>query len=208
MKTTEKILLENKTWVLEKLSLDKAYFERLSGIHAPSVLWMQSSDILLPVQEIINTEPGEIIVYSNIANQIHDDDLSLLAVLEDAIHRLEVEIIVICGYSHCEGIRDILVGVDDRPIVKKWLSNLQQLYEDHKDELLDLSFYDRENRLQELNIKAQVERLSHLPIIQKTWEKKNLPLLFGWYFDLNTGMLKEIFTMDRQQSLKQLSTIV
>ena len=43
MTIKEKMLLERKAWVLEKLSLDKHYFERLSGMHTPKIFWIGSS---------------------------------------------------------------------------------------------------------------------------------------------------------------------
>jgi carbonic anhydrase len=208
MTTKEKILLENKAWVLEKLGMDKEYFERLAAIYSPSILWIQSSDIVLPVQELINTQPGEVIVYSNIANQIREDDISLMAVLEDALGRAQVEYIVVCGFSHCEGVRDILLGVDDRPAVKRWLTELRSIYEGNRDELLSLDFNDREKRLSHLNIESQVTRLSKMPIIEHAWEKSRHPFLYGWYFDLDTGYLTEVCSMERSPKLRPHQSLI
>ncbi|HYC85065.1 MAG TPA: carbonic anhydrase [Chryseosolibacter sp.] len=208
MTTKEKILLENKAWVQEKLSLDKLYFERLGSTHTPGILWIQSSDFLLPVQEIINTEPGGVLVYGNVANQIREDDLSLMAVLEDAIERLNVRDIIVCGFSHCEGITDVLLGVDDRPIVKKWLSPLRELYESHKEELLALDFIARERRLSELNIDLQLHRLADLEIVKSAWERNSFPALHGWYFDLDTGFLKEVFSMEPKAHIRKVASLI
>lgn len=208
MTTKEKILLENKAWVLEKLNLDSDYFKKLAVTQDPSILWIQSSDITLPVQELVNGEPGEILVYSNIATQIRDDDISLRAVLEDATMRASVKSIVVCGFSHCEGIQDVLLGVDDRPAVRHFLSNLRELYEENKEELLSLDFKAREKRLSELNIRLQIQKLSEMEHVQKSWKARNLPVLYGWYFDLETGYLKEIFTMEPHNELRQVASLV
>lgn len=208
MTTKEKILLESKAWVLEKLNLDKSYFERLSSMHVPNILWIGSSDSLVPVRELTNTEPGEILVYRNMASQIRTDDISLMATIEDALGMSRVEYIVICGYSHCGGIRDVILGSNDRPHVKKWLEGLQELYENNTEELQDLEFDQKEKRLCELNIKEQILNLSRLEAVQKAWEKSNNPILLGWYFDLNDGSIKEIFSMESNYKLHQVASVL
>ena len=207
MTIKEKMLLGAKAWVLEKLNLDKQYFERLSGMHTPKILWIGSSDSLIPVRELTNTEPGEILVYRNMASQVRTDDISFMATLEDAVEVSKVEYIIICGYSHCGGIRDVLLGADDRPHVKTWLAGLRELYERNADELDNLEFDKKEKRLCELNIKEQILNLSRLEAIQGAWERGNEPILLGWYFDLDTGSIKEIFSMESNYALQQLASV-
>lgn len=207
MTTKEKMLLENKAWVLEKLSLDKDYFQQVSRLRSPNILWIESTDSHIPVREVTNTEPGEVLVYSNIANQIRKDDPSLMAVLEEAIEIARVQYIVVCGYSHCAGIRDVLLGANDRPLVKAWLSEVQGLYEKHYGELRALDLEEKEKRLSELNIALQVSHLSQLAPVQKAWEKSDFPVIYGWYFDLKTGLLKEVFAMEENHRLKQIAAL-
>jgi len=208
MTIKEKMLLESKAWVLEKLNLDKRYFERLSSMHTPNILWIGSSDSLIPVRELTNTEPGEILVYRNMASQVSEDDISLMATLEDALEVSRVEYIIICGYSHCGGISDVILGADDRPHIKKWLKGLQALYKNHLEELQQLDFVQKERRLCELNIKEQISNLSKLKLIQKSWKRDNHPILLGWYFDLNNGSIKEIFSMEANHKLKQVASVM
>jgi carbonic anhydrase len=207
MTIKEKMLLEGKAWVLEKLNLDKHYFGRLSGMHTPNILWIGSSDSLVPVRELTNTEPGEILVYQNMASQVRPDDISFMATLEDALEVSKVEYIIICGYSHCGGIRDVLLGADDRPHVKAWLAGLRELYERNADELDDLEFEKKEKRLCELNIKEQILNLSRLEVVQRAWERGNEPILLGWYFDLDNGSIKEIFSMESNYKLHQVASV-
>jgi carbonic anhydrase len=208
MTTKERILLESKAWAEEKLSLDKDYFKRLDGMHNPKILWISSSDSLVPVREITNSEPGDVLVYRNIGTQVREDDISLMAMIEDAVEVSQVKHIVICGYSHCSGVRDVLQGNDDRPAAKEWLKNLRALYEEHRDTLELLPFEQKEKYLSELNIREQVLNLSYLPAIQRAWEKTDYPKIFGWYFDLLSGSLKEVFSMETNHKLKQISTLV
>ncbi|HET6544900.1 MAG TPA: carbonic anhydrase [Chryseolinea sp.] len=207
MTSKEKMFLESKAWVLEKLSLDKTYFDRLSGMHAPNILWIGSIDNLVSFREIINADPGDVLVYRNMGVQVRGDDISLMATIQDAVEISKVEYIVVCGYSHCSGIQDVVLGNDDRPYVKRWLGDLHDLYENRSDEFQDMDFEQRTKRLCELNIRAQIIKLSQLDVIQKAWEKGNDPILLGWYFDLNIGALKEIFSMESNYKLKQVASV-
>jgi len=191
MTVRERILLESKAWAQEKLLLDKKYFERLSAMHNPNILWIGSSDSLVPVREITNTEPGEILVYRNMGNLVKERDLSLMSVLEDALEVLEVKYIIVCGYSHCSSLREVIHGTE-KPFTREWLLDLRGTYELHHKELDPLPYEQKEQRLAELNIQQQIVNLSRLPIIQKAWKKSIYPKLYGWYFNLNTGSFKEI----------------
>jgi carbonic anhydrase len=95
-----------------------------------------------------------------------------------------------------------------RPFITKWLEELQLLYDNNREELLALDLEQRSKRLAEMNIRAQIINLSKLEVIQKAWERQAHPVLFGWYFDLNTGVLTEVFSMERNENLKQVTTIV
>ncbi len=206
MTTKEKILLESKAWVQEKLILDKGYFKRLSTLHTPNILWIGSSDSLVPVQEITNTEPGEILVYKNLGNMVKERDLSFMALLQDAIEASNIQYIIVCGYSHSSSLRDVINGTD-KPLVREWLIELRALYELYHQELDPLPYNQKEKKLAELNIRQQIINLSKLKIIQKSWENGVYPKLFGWYFDLDTGALSEVFSMEDQQ-LKQIASLV
>ena len=187
MTSKEKLFLESKAWALEKLSLDKTYFDRLVGMHSPDILWIGSIDSLVPVRDLINADPGEVLVYQNMGTQIREDDISLMATIQDAVEISKVEYIVVCGYSHCSGIQDVVLGNEDRPFVKRWLGNLRHLYENRSDEFHDMDFEQRTKWLCELNIRAQIIKLSQLDVIEKAWKMGNHPILLGWYFDLATG---------------------
>jgi len=206
MTVKEKLLLESKAWIREKTILDQEYFNRLSSLHTPNILWITSSDSLVPVREITNTEPGEILVYKNFGNLVKKNDLSFMAVLQDAIEVSKIEYIIVCGYSHCSSLREIIHGTD-KPLVREWLIELRALYELYYKDLDPLPYDQKERKLSELNIRPQIINLSRLEIIQKAWQKGNFPQLFGWYFDLDTGLLSEVFSMEDQQ-LKQVSSLV
>ncbi|MBX2945365.1 MAG: hypothetical protein KF725_05990 [Cyclobacteriaceae bacterium] len=196
MTVRERLLLESKAWVLEKLALDKGYFERLSSMHVPEILWIGSSDSLIPVREITNTEPGQVLVYRNMGNLVKEDDLSLMALLEDAVENARVKVIILCGYSHCSSLREVIKGTE-KPFIREWLADLRTLYGQHRETLDLLAYEQKERRLAELNIAQQVKNLSNLEIIKKAWRLSAYPKLYGWYFDLNTGSFTEVVSVDK-----------
>lgn len=208
MRTKEKMFLESKVWAMEKLDHDNDYFKRLSDTHEPSILWIDSLDSLVPVSELINAEPGEILVYRNIGVQVRQDDISIMATIQEAVEISRVQHIIVCGYSHCSGIRDVILGVQDRTHVKKWLEPLHELHERHRHELEFLDFASRTRRLCELNIEAQIKALSELEIVQQAWEKHKSLILSGWFFDLENGTLTEVFSMNSSHAIKRVASLV
>ncbi|MBX2962998.1 MAG: carbonic anhydrase [Cyclobacteriaceae bacterium] len=196
MTIRERILLESKAWSMEKMALDKGYFQRLSSMHVPHILWIGSSDSLVPVREVTNTEPGEILVYRNMGNLIKESDLSLMALLQDAVEVSKVKIIILCGYSHCSSLREVIKGTD-KPLINEWLQDLRDIYERNREELEKLPYENQEKRLAELNIEQQVKNLSNLEIMQRAWRLSSYPKLYGWYFDLNTGSFTEVINVDK-----------
>ena len=187
MTTKERILLESKAWLVEKFSMDSNYLNSLQKSTKPNILWIGSSDNLISIREVANTEPGELIVHRNIAAQIRTDDINLMATLEDAIDA-GIEYIIVCGSSNCKGIREVVQGLDEQIYMRKWLDDLIELYNEHSGELEHLSQVEQEKRLCELSIKEQLMKLSEM--------------------DLSTGTIKELFSMTARESLKQVASVV
>lgn len=208
MTIKDKIFLESKAWAEEKMSLDPKYFTKLDNLLPPHMLWIGSSDNLVSVRETTNTEPGEILVYRNIASQVRQDDVGMMAMIEDAVAVQHIRYIIVCGYSHCSGVRKVLDGTDEGPHMRQWLQPIRELCEQHRDELDELSLPQQERRLSELNIELQIHKLSQLPCVQRSWDKNDYPQLFGWYFDLPTGTLKEVFSMEHNRKMKKVESLV
>jgi carbonic anhydrase len=208
MTQKERIFLESKAWAMEKLNLDKTYFQRLSGMHSPDILWLGCINSLVPVRELINADPGEVMVYRNLGCQVRKDDLSMMATIQDAVEISGVKYIVVCGYSHCSGIQHVITGNGHHSFMHKWLEELRVLYDSYSDELAGMDLEQQSRRLAELNIRAQVMKLSELPVIRQAWDKKQGPVLFGWYFDLDSGALTEVFSMEPNSRLKQVTSLM
>lgn len=202
------MLLGSKAWVAEKLSLNQFYFESLKKMPKANILWIGSSDNLISIREVTNTEPGEIMVHRNIASQVRCDDISLMATLEHAIKVADVQYIIVCGYSNCSGIREVIEGNDDKPFLRTWLEDLYDIYNEHVKKIVGLSKIQEEKLLCELSIKEQIIKLSGMDIVHDAWKEKSSPELLGWYLDETSGTIKEIFSMTAKQNLTQVASVV
>ena len=130
MNEYEKLLLQNKSWVSDKLDLDKDYFKNLADIQKPEFLWIGCSDSRVPANEITNTEPGEIFVHRNIANLVVNTDLNLLSVLKYAVEVLKVKHIIVCGHYGCGGVKAAITN-QHFGLLNKWLRNIKDVYRFH-----------------------------------------------------------------------------
>ena len=195
MESYKNLLLNNKAWVSEKLSVRQDYFERMAHQQNPEFLWIGCSDSRVPAEEVTGTEPGEIFVHRNIANQVIHTDFNVLSVLQFAVEVLQVKHVIVCGHYNCGGVKNALAN-SHLGLINKWLRHIKDVYRIHSRELETLANPDaRFDRLVELNVMEQVQNLAATSIIQKHWAKYRLPTLHGWVYDLKTGYLKDLSMM-------------
>lgn len=197
MKPFEKLLLENKAWAEEMRLKDPEYFKRLAQEQTPEILWISCSDSRVPAEIVVNAEPGEIFVHRNIANQVISTDFNCLSVIQYAVDALKVKHVIVCGHYNCGGIKAALAPQrSDLVIVNKWLSHIKDIYRLHYQELADLPDQTQKvNRLVELNIIEQIHRLSHTSIIQQAWKREHRPVLHGWVYTLDDGIINQLITL-------------
>ena len=81
MKPSDRLLLNNKSWLQERNAADPNYFKRLASQQKPQFLWIGCSDSRVPANTITGTDPGEIFVHRNIANVVVHTDTNMLSVL-------------------------------------------------------------------------------------------------------------------------------
>ena len=203
MKMLERIMLENKAWVQEKLSVNPDYLNYLAQNRSPDILWIGCSDSRLHADEITHCEPGEILVHRNIGNQVVSTDLSLMGALEYAVDVLNVKHIIVCGHYRCRSIKAALDRPNPSlPFADKWLKNIKDIYRLHRQQIENFDSLDeRWKMLVEVNIKEQVINLSNNPIIQKSWRRGKKPDLHGLVYGLNDGLIREVCSMTPYSAL-------
>lgn len=193
MKSYEKLLEANKDWAAQKLNLDPEYFSRLEHIQTPEFLWIGCSDSRVPANEITGTNPGEIFVHRNIANCVIHTDVNLYSVLEYAVAHLKVKHVIVCGHYGCGGVKAAMGNGDFKQALNMWLRSIKDVYRHNREELEGIDDIDqRANKLVELNVIENVQKLAKTSVIQKAWKERQAPHLHGWVYGLNNGVINTV----------------
>jgi carbonic anhydrase len=195
MESYKKLLLANKAWVADKLNVRDDYFERMADDQQPEFLWIGCSDSRVPAEDITGTEPGELFVHRNVANQVLHTDFNMLSVLQYAVEVLKVKHIIVCGHYNCGGVKNAL-SHKHFGLINKWLRNIKDVYRIHQHELDGLADPERRlKRLVELNVQEQVWKLAETSFVQHAWKAGHGIHLHGWVYDLHTGLLNDMLML-------------
>jgi len=187
------LLSNNRKWAAEKLHSDPGYFEELSQPQAPKFLVIGCSDSRVPLTSITESQPGDMFVHRNIANQVNLTDINLLSIIEYSVEILKIEHIIVLGHYKCGGVKAAVEGLDEEDIVENWVSQISDLYHFHKKELDAIEDkIKRYDRLSEINVIAQLKNVLRTPIIQRAFRKSRTLVFHGWIFDIYTGLIKEL----------------
>ncbi|PSO94665.1 MAG: carbonic anhydrase [Cyanobacteria bacterium SW_10_48_33] len=190
--TIEELLENNQAWVAEKLALNPDFFNELGAGQSPPYLYVGCSDSRMPLTQYTQTEPGEIFVHRNIANQVSLTDINFLSILDYAIANLKVQHIIVCGHYGCGGIEAALEG-NTTGLVDNWVNPIRELYIQKQLEIDSLPTREEKiNRLAELNVIAQVKNLYQTSILRKCMRENNAPDIHGWVLNLKTGLIQDM----------------
>jgi carbonic anhydrase len=196
MKSYTELLEANKEWASQMLAVNPTFFDDLAQTQTPEFLWIGCSDSRVPANQITGTNPGEIFVHRNIANLVVHTDVNMLSVLEYAVMHLKVKHVIVCGHYGCGGVKAAMGNNDFNQILNMWLRVIKDVYKDNRGELDAIADIDeRADRLVELNVREQAEKLCKTSIIQKAWKDRQGPEIHGWVYGLKDGKLKEIINI-------------
>jgi carbonic anhydrase len=206
MKSFDDLLVNNKEWAAKKLITDPDYFKRLAEVQKPTFLWIGCSDSRVPAEIIVNAKPGEIFVHRNIANQVITTDFNGLSVLQYAVQVLKIKHIVVCGHYNCSGVKAALNKQSfDLLITNKWLIHIKDVYRLHKAEIESLPSYEEKvDKLVELNVIEQINRLANTSIVQRAWQDDCMPVLHGCVYGLENGLIKKLITLDCESEIEPI----
>lgn len=208
MRILRECFAANQKWAREKTEQDPSYFERLSKIQKPELLWIGCSDSRLPPTELIGRAPGEVLVHRNIANVVVHTDVNCLSVLQFGVEVLEVKHIIVCGHYNCGGVK---AAMSSRPLglMDNWLRHIRDVYMLHRNELDAIpDKTQRANRLSELNVADQVANICYTTIVQDAWRRGQSLAVHGWIFALDTGLLRDLdLCIERPEQLPNVYRI-
>lgn len=206
MATYEQLFENNRKWVAEKVATDKDFLKKLASDQEPDYLYIGCSDSRVPANEIMGLEPGEVFVHRNIANLVANIDLNVMSVINYAVANLHVKHIIVCGHYNCGGVKAAMTP-KDMGILNPWLRNIRDVYRLHEDELDAIKDeHEKYNRLVELNVIEQCRNVIKTAVVQKSYADNGYPIVHGWVFDLETGLLKDLH-IDFEAVLKQIQKI-
>lgn len=200
MQVYKNLLEGNRKWVKEMIDKDPKYFDTLAAGQSPEILWIGCSDSRVPANQITGTQPGDIFVHRNIANMVVHSDMNLLSVLDYSVNVLKVKHVIVCGHYGCGGVKAAL-GNNQNGLVDNWLRHIKDVYRTYGDELDAIeNEEERFKRLVELNVTEQVFNVSKTSIIQNNWKDRNYPMIHGWVYSLETGLIKDLNVSITNQS--------
>jgi carbonic anhydrase len=204
LESHKKLLLANKAWVKDKLSVHPDYFARMQNTQTPEYLWIGCSDSRVPAEDVTGREPGELFVHRNVANLVIHTDFNMLSVLQYAVEVLKVKHIIVCGHYGCGGVKNAL-SRQHLGLINKWLRHIKDVYRYNQHELDAIEDDGQKwQRLVELNVIQQVNHLAQTSIVQNSWRKTGAPVLHGWVYDLKTGLLNELSTITSNEKLDSI----
>ncbi len=195
MKVYEKLLLENKAWVQERLQVNEKYFNKLNQPRHPHTLWIGCTDSRVSPNVILNRELGDVCKHQNPGPIVRRDDPNSTSAIYHAIVNLHVRHIVICGHTASDYVEMSMMG-ELPEIMYEWLHPISELYEENKAELQKIkNLHDRADKLSEMNVHRQVENLAEYDFVKKYKEEGHKLWLHGWMFDLKTGLISDVHSL-------------
>ena len=119
-----------------------------------------------------------------------------MSVIEYAVTHLKVKHVIVCGHYGCGGIKAAMGNQDYKQVLNMWLRHIKDVYRHNREELDNIADEEqRADRLTELNVIEQVQRLVKTSIIQKAWKYEQRPDLHGWVYGLDNGIINPVFEM-------------
>jgi carbonic anhydrase len=192
MKVLQDCFDANRAWAQRMRERDPRFFERLIHAQKPELLWIGCSDSRLPPDQVTGRLPGEIFVHRNVANVVVHTDVNCLSVLQYGIEVLKVKHVIVCGHYGCGGV---ISATRPEPLglIDNWLRHIRDVYMMNRGELEAIpDSRERENRLCELNVAAQVANVCSTTIVQDAWRRKQPLTVHGWIYDLADGLIRDL----------------
>ncbi|MGZ8992747.1 MAG: carbonic anhydrase, partial [Burkholderiaceae bacterium] len=152
----------------------------------PNTLFIGCSDSRLVPYLLTGTGPGELFMVRNVGAFVPPHDGSAgyhgtAAAIEFAVLRLGVERIIVCGHSHCGGIRALYEEAIPQA------TNLNAWLDLGREAALPVQVSPEAlRRTEQRSVLLQLERLMGYPMVRERVEAGRL-LLHGWHYVIEDG---------------------
>ena len=188
----QELLSKNRAWAERMEAEHPGFFDALKDGQAPRFLWIGCADSRVPASQIIDVKPGDLFVHRNVANLVHPDDTSAMAVLEFGVGALGVEHIIVCGHYGCGGV---MAGLTDSASgrVRDWIAPIRALAAREAATLDAIDgIEDRARRLCELNVLAQAREVLDSSVVRDARAAGRGLHVHAWIYDVADGLLKDL----------------
>ncbi len=187
-----KLIEGNKSFVNEKTETNPNYFKELSFSQHPNYFFVSCSDSRVPPNELTRTNPGELFVHRNVANQVKRSDLNCQSALFYAVEYLKVSNIIVLGHTNCGGITAAAKN-QSLGVIDLWLQNVRDIAVSNRELLGKIdNEHDFLDKLAELNVKHQVLNVCKSAVVQKAWAEGRNIRVSGWMYDIDSGYIKDL----------------
>ena len=152
----------------------------------PGILFIGCSDSRLLPYLLTGTGPGEVFMVRNVGAFVppHDGSAGFhgtAAAIEFAVLKLGVTRIIVCGHSHCGGIRALY----EEPVPQA--TNLSAWLELGREAALPVQLTPEAlQRTEQRSVVLQLERLMGYPMVRERVEAGRLTL-HGWHYVIEDG---------------------
>ena len=152
----------------------------------PTILFIGCSDSRIVPYLLTGTGPGELFIIRNVGAFVPPHDGSAgyhgtAAAIEFAVLNLEVSHIVVCGHTHCGGIRALYEPPRPEAV------NLAAWLELGREATLPVQVCDEAlRRTEQRAVVLQLERLMGYPMVRERVEAGRLAL-HGWHYVIEDG---------------------
>jgi carbonic anhydrase len=192
MADLRELLENNRRWAERVRAQEPSFFEDLSAIQSPEILWIGCSDSRVPANQITGQRPGEVFVHRNVANVVVHTDLNCLSVMQYAIDVLGVRHVIVCGHYGCGGVKAALES-QRLGLIDNWLRHVEDVRDLHAETLAALPEGEaRWDRLCELNVIEQVLHVSQTTVVREAWMRGQEVSVHGWIYALRDGRLRDL----------------
>jgi len=182
----------NRNWAASTKRKDPEYFTRLAATQEPPIFYIGCCDSRMPLTSFTRSGPGHFFVHRNIANQVHMDDMNLLAALEFSVLTLKVSHVVVAGHYRCGGIRAAVFGTPSG-VIGNWVQPVRHMYMKNR---CNLDHSDEESLLEivaQMNVLRSVRNVLSTKTIMDLMEKgEQVPTVHGVIIELGNGHIHEI----------------
>ena len=191
MKSLEHLFENNQHWARDIEAANPGFFARLAEQQTPEYLWVGCADSRVPANEIVGLMPGELFVHRNVANLVMHTDLNCLSVIQYAVDVLQVKHVIVCGHYGCGGVKAAMEG-SQNGLIDNWLRDIKCTYNKYRQDVDQLPEAERVDRLCEINVTEQVQKLCDTTILQQAWARGQKVDVHGWIYGIKDGLLKDL----------------